>query len=45
MFITETLKGDEWKRDRKYQIFENAEKRVYALYSQGVDARMIEVKR
>lgn len=34
-----------WTRDRSYKVFENAEKRVNALHSQGINARMIEDKR
>lgn len=42
MFTVETLKNGKWKADRKYKIFENAEKRVYALYDEGIKARLIE---
>lgn len=44
MFTVETLNNGKWKADRKYKIFENAESRVYALYSAGVQARMVEKK-
>ena len=45
MFTVETLKGEEWKKDRVYKLFQNAEKRVYTLYHEGINARMIERKR
>lgn len=45
MFMVETLKGEEWKKDRVYKVFENAEKRLYALYHEGINARLIERKR
>lgn len=44
MFTVETLKGNEWKKDRVYKLFDNAEQRVYALYKSGVNARVIERK-
>ena len=44
MFTVETLKGDEWKKDRIYKVFENAEKRVESLHHEGINARMIERK-
>ena len=42
MFTVETLKGEEWKADRKYKLFQNAEKRVYDLHHEGINARLIE---
>ena len=42
MFTVETLNGDTWKKDRVYKVFDNAENRLYALYDQGVKARIIE---
>lgn len=42
MFTVETLKGNEWKKDRVYKVFENAENRLYHLYDEGINARMIE---
>lgn len=46
MFIVEKVDGGGfWKQDRKYKLFQNAEKRVYDLYSEGINARMIEDKR
>ena len=42
MFTVETLEGEEWKKDRVYKVFENAEKRLYALYHEGINARLIE---
>ena len=46
MFIVEKVDGGGfWKQDRKYKLFQNAEKRVYALYDEGIKARMIERKR
>ena len=44
MFTVEALKGSEWKKDRVYKLFDNAEQRVYALYKSGVNARVIEKK-
>ena len=44
MFTVETLKDGKWKPDRRYKIFQNAESRVYALYSAGIQARMVERK-
>ena len=44
MFTVEALKDGQWKPDRKYKIFENAENRVESLHHQGVNARMIEKK-
>ena len=42
MFYTQVLKDNEWKKDRKYKVFQNAEDRIYALYDQGINARVIE---
>lgn len=43
MFIVEKVDGGGfWKQDRKYKVFENAEKRVYDLYDKGIQARMVE---
>ena len=42
MFTVETLKDGKWKADRKYKVFENAENRVYSLYAEGKQARMVE---
>ena len=42
MFTVETLKDGQWKADRKYKLFQNAEKRVYDLYGEGINARLIE---
>lgn len=44
MFTVEALKDGKWKKDRVYKVFDNAEKRLYALYEEGVHARMIEGK-
>ena len=33
-----------WKKDRTYKVFENAEKRLYSLYAEGITARMVERK-
>ena len=45
MFIVEKVDGGGfWKQDRKYKLFQNAEKRVYDLYSEGINARMVEKK-
>lgn len=44
MFTVETLNGNEWKKDRVYKVFENAEKRLYAHYEKGTNARILEVK-
>lgn len=45
MFIVEKVDGGGfWKQDRKYKIFENAEKRLYDLYDKGIQARMVEKK-
>lgn len=45
MFIVEKVDGGGfWKQDRKYKLFQNAENRVYALYGQGIQARMVEKK-
>lgn len=33
-----------WKKDRTYKVFENAEKRLYSLYAEGITARMVEKK-
>lgn len=43
MFIVEKVDGGGfWKQDRKYKLFQNAEKRVYDLYGKGINARLIE---
>ena len=44
MFTVETLKENEWKKDRVYKVFENAENRLYVHYKEGTNARIIEVK-
>ena len=44
MFTVEALKDGKWKADRRYKLFQNAENRVYALYHEGVNARMVEKK-
>ena len=44
-YTVETLKDGKWKADRKYKIFENAERRVTELHHNGINARLIEVKR
>ena len=53
MFTVETVASEKngkyityfWKKDRTYKVFENAEKRVDALHKQGINARLIEVKK
>lgn len=45
MFTVEVLEKGSWKRDRKYKLFQNAEKRVDDFHQQGINARMIEVKK
>ena len=47
MFIVEKItKGKDgetvWKKDRTYKVFQNAEDRLYALYDQGINGRIIE---
>ena len=45
MFIVEKVDGGGfWKQDRKYKLFDNAEKRVEALHHSGINARMVEKK-
>lgn len=46
MFIVEVLADDgKWKQDRKYKLFDNAEKRLYVHYEEGTNARIVEVKK
>ena len=45
MFTVETLKDGKWKPDRRYKVFDNAENRLYALYAEGINARLIERKK
>ena len=46
MFIVEKVDGGGfWKQDRKYKLFQNAEKRVEGFHRQGINARMIEVNK
>lgn len=42
--VFETAKGCTWKKDRTYKVFDNAEKRLYSLYAEGITARMVEEK-
>ena len=44
MYTVEKLVGTTWKKDRSYKIFDNAESRVYALHSAGVNAKVVERK-
>ena len=44
-YEVEILTGEKWHRVKKYKIFENAEKYMLACHHEGVNARIIEVKK
>ena len=43
-YTVEKLMDGKWVKDRTYKVFANAEKRLYDLYKDGVNARMMERK-
>lgn len=42
--IQKQVTKDQWVKVKTYKVFENAEKKLYEYYAQGVSARMVERK-